>query len=211
MSMEVLMQTDSSTFCSSIYKSSTLTFTTSSLKAGISSCVPISSSQSLESSVATTIKHPGPTSRATYDATAELLLLKADQRRKVWDHYTILGQLGQGGFSTVYEAVQKKNPKDQGCRIRRVAIKKIEVGDQNGLSKKEQDEARDDALKEARILIELRGHPNIIEFIDLFDHDGSIYIVQELMHCSLHDYLCTHGTLSEDTSARIIQKIALGL
>ena len=79
------------------------------------------------------------------------------------------------------------------------------------MSKKEQDEARDDALKEARVLIELRGHPNIVEFIDLFDHDGSIYIVQELMHCSLHDYLCAHGALSEDTAARIIQKVALGI
>ena len=62
-----------------------------------------------------------------------------------------------------------------------------------------------------RILIALRGHPNIIEIVDLFDHDGCIYIVQELMHCSLHDYLCIHGTLSEDTAAKITQKIIIGV
>lgn len=51
-------------------------------------------------------------------------------------------------------------------------------------------------------------HDNIIKFIDMFTCTHYVYIVQELMQCSLHQYITREGILSEETAAMVLKTVA---
>ena len=61
-------------------------------------------------------------------------------------------------------------------------------------------------------LMEAARHANVVEFIGVFDQDGSALLVMELMHQTLKEFLeKNRGTLPLLIQGRIILKIALGL
>ena len=60
--------------------------------------------------------------------------------------------------------------------------------------------------------MKLLKHENIVEFIDVFQGDNHVYIVQELLQLNLKEYLIKiGGKLSERESAKLIEMLAAGL
>lgn len=84
-----------------------------------------------------------------------------------------------------------------------MAIKKIRV--REGVQ-----EELDDALREVKILKAVK-HESIACFIDMFTSRANIYIVMELMQCTLTDYINTYGSLEEKDAARVIKMVAAGV
>ncbi|XP_050228029.1 calcium-dependent protein kinase 28-like [Mercurialis annua] len=81
--------------------------------------------------------------------------------------YSIGKLLGHGQFGYTYVATDKSNGD-------RVAVKKIEK------NKMVLPIAVEDVKREVKILRELAGHENVVQFYDAFDDDSYVYIVMEL-------------------------------
>lgn len=100
--------------------------------------------------------------------------------------YNITGQIGKGGFATVYKLATKQHgvvyaakELDKRCFMK------------NGVL----DQKVDNELK---IISGLR-HPNIVQYEDYHEHDRWIYIIMEYVPCGeLSSYLQTHGKMPED-------------
>ena len=61
-------------------------------------------------------------------------------------------------------------------------------------------------------LMEAAKHSNVVEFIGVFDQDGSALLVMELMDQTLDDFPAKNrGTLSVSKQSHICLQIALGL
>src|SRR5580700_10556435 len=85
-----------------------------------------------------------------------------------FERYTIEAPLGQGGMGCVYRA--------HDARLgRRVALKVISDGDREGRA-----EADARLLREARSAAAL-DHANVVSIFDVGDHEGTPYIVMELV------------------------------
>ena len=104
--------------------------------------------------------------------------------------------IGVGCFATVRKAIHKQTK-------RNVAIKKLRI-----YPGQRQDQ--EDTLREVKIMKLLR-HENLICFIDMFTTKANIYIVMELMECTLTDYINKYGMLDEPDAARVIKMIANGV
>ncbi|HEX5273557.1 MAG TPA: serine/threonine-protein kinase, partial [Gemmataceae bacterium] len=87
--------------------------------------------------------------------------------------YEILGRLGRGGMGVVYRARQ--------TRLNRlVALKRIRPETERDLAR-----SRTEAEALARL-----GHPNIVQIHEVLEHEGSVYLVLELVEGgSLADWL----------------------
>ncbi|XP_038882543.1 calcium-dependent protein kinase 28-like [Benincasa hispida] len=83
------------------------------------------------------------------------------------ERYTIGKLLGHGQFGYTYVAIDKANGD-------RVAVKKIEK------NKMILPIAVEDVKREVRILQELTGHENVVQFHNAFEDDSYVYIVMEL-------------------------------
>lgn len=81
--------------------------------------------------------------------------------------YTIGKLLGHGQFGYTYVATDKANGD-------RVAVKRIEK------NKMVLPIAVEDVKREVKILQELTGHENVVQFYDAFEDDSYVYIVMEL-------------------------------
>ncbi|EFC37688.1 predicted protein [Naegleria gruberi] len=97
--------------------------------------------------------------------------------------------VGKGAYGIVISAVDK-------LMNRKVAIKKIEA-----VFKKEKFFQKR-IMREIKILIHCKGHPNIVEILDLvppesFDEFEDIYIVTEYMDCNLQELLKSGQKFSE--------------
>lgn len=69
--------------------------------------------------------------------------------------------------------------------------------------------AVDDVVREVEILRLLRGHKNIVCFIDAYEDDMSVYLVMELCeHGDLNDHLIDNGgAFDEESTIRIVKQI----
>jgi len=86
---------------------------------------------------------------------------------RLLDRYRILGQLGAGGMGVVYRARDEKLERD-------VAIKMLPPGVLTD------EDSRDRFRREARMLARL-NHAHIAAVYDVIEHNGSDYIVMELV------------------------------
>ena len=113
-------------------------------------------------------------------------------------------EISRGAYGTVYRGT---------LGSKAVAIKEIH---QLLLDcAKERREELEGTLKKFRDeceLMEAAKHANVVEFIGVFNQDGSALLVMELMHQTLEEFLeKNRGTLPLWQQVRICLKIALGL
>jgi serine/threonine protein kinase len=83
----------------------------------------------------------------------------------VADKYELVALLGAGGSSAVYEARHRKTDG-------RYALKVLDAPPNSREAER--------MLREARALAKL-AHPNIVRLIDFDEHDGTVFIVEELL------------------------------
>lgn len=102
------------------------------------------------------------------------------------DRYEIKSKIGQGGFGSVYRAVDKR-------MNREVAIKRISTSDEDGML----EEASRQLSKEAGALASLQ-HPNIITVYDVGADEDGPYVVMELLTGSPLDDLVDKAPLMWD-------------
>ena len=116
------------------------------------------------------------------------------------DALTVGDEISRGIYGVVYRGTLGKRP---------VAIKKIHQSlldcaeELEGILKRFRDECG---------LLEAAKDENVVEFIGVFEQDGSAMLVMELMHQTLEEFLeKNRGTLPLLKQKHIILKIALGL
>ncbi|CAI7783831.1 unnamed protein product [Closterium sp. NIES-54] len=88
-------------------------------------------------------------------------------KRDFEKHYKTGKELGHGQFGTTYESIQLATDN-------RVAVKAIQ---KNSMK---QPIAVEDVEREVKILQLLSGHPNVVQFIDVFEDTELVYIAMEL-------------------------------
>ncbi|CAI5470113.1 unnamed protein product [Closterium sp. Yama58-4] len=88
-------------------------------------------------------------------------------KRDFEKHYKTGKELGHGQFGTTYESIQLATDN-------RVAVKAIQK------KSMKQPIAVEDVEREVKILQLLSGHPNVVQFIDVFEDTELVYIVMEL-------------------------------
>lgn len=111
------------------------------------------------------------------------------------EHYELLKQIGQGASGRVYVARNLKSHK-------KCALKAITPSSR---------EQREIIINEIA-LCSTSKHKNIIEFIEAFEFNGNIYIVTELLSCSLAQLVINRpGQIPENLISYICQEILKGL
>jgi serine/threonine protein kinase len=114
-----------------------------------------------------------------------------------WDggvKYNIIGMLGKGAFATVYQLATKMDG-------RLLAAKELEKRRfmKNGLLDKKID-------NEMKIMENLR-HPNIVEFVEYYDHGDHLYIIMEFVrHGDLQGFLHQGGSMKESLVRSMAQQ-----
>jgi serine/threonine protein kinase/predicted ATPase len=97
-------------------------------------------------------------------ALAQQRAVSKTARKKLIHHYEVLGPLGRGGFGVVFEARDVHSG-------RHVALKELVSTSGRSLER---------FKREFRALSDLH-HPNVVRFDALFEHQGTWYIVMELV------------------------------
>jgi len=111
--------------------------------------------------------------------------------------YTILREIGSGGFGIVWEAWDE-------TLQRRVAIKQI---DRNHISKHDFDMAK----REAQIAAQL-NHPHIVQTYTYFEEDDGLYLINEYVDGpDLHSLLKSGGHLDPSTATEYCRQVAEAL
>src|SRR3954447_11475682 len=95
----------------------------------------------------------------------------AEPNTLIGNRYRLIGQLGSGGMSVVWEARDER-------LNRRVAVKQLRV--EPGLSEEDARTASDRAMREARINARLQ-HPHAVAIFDVVEHEGRPCLVMELV------------------------------
>ncbi len=116
-------------------------------------------------------------------------------------HYRVTKVLGQGAFSTVFQAHHEQMD-------RLVAIKLLTATDD---SVQDLDRMKARMVREAKLAGRL-GAGIHVPIHDLGFHEGSPYMVMEYVDgVNLHDFLRGHGAVSERQAARFAVSILIGL
>ncbi|KAL6753863.1 kinase-like domain-containing protein [Haematococcus lacustris] len=101
----------------------------------------------------------------------------------VEDNYALLEQIGQGAFGVVRKAVDKTTGALVCCKTIPRALLTANP------------EVIDDIKQEAKIMLHLRGHPNVVEVYGMFEDEDNIHIVQEL---------CSGGDLKSKLTKAVV-------
>ena len=110
--------------------------------------------------------------------------------------YQIVGELGSGGFGTVYKATDSSMG-------RIVAIKVLKANDDAGMVKR--------FKAEARTAASLR-HRNIVTVHDFGEENGMPFLVMEYLDgVTLRDLIDQHAVISALDKLNIMSETALGL
>ena len=118
------------------------------------------------------------------------------------ERYKLVRKVGSGAMGTVWQA------RDQLLR-RDVAVKELLV--RTGMTELQTDEARNRAMREARLAARLH-HPNVISIYDVVEYEGRPCLIMEYLPSnSLADLISAHGVLPVGTVARIGTQIASAL
>ena len=118
--------------------------------------------------------------------------------QQISKYFTLGNKLGEGGFATVYSAVEVAT----GLRV---AIKKMRKVTTDGL------DMTDRAIFEAKAMLKL-NHECILQCYKTLQDDEYLYFIMELMECSLIDVLRKRGgKLGEREAARVTRDIARGI
>jgi len=118
------------------------------------------------------------------------------------ERYKLVRKVGSGAMGTVWQA------RDQLLR-RDVAVKELLV--RTGMTELETDEARNRAMREARMAARLH-HANVISIYDVVEYEGRPCLIMEyLPSSSLADLIAQYGVLPVGTVARIGTQIASAL
>lgn len=114
-------------------------------------------------------------------------------------HYTLLEQIGEGGFGKVYKAVQLNTQKI-------VAIKFLTLTETECPQKRQKKIAR---FKRECDLVRRLNHPNIVSLLDKGQQgDYILYAVYEFVDgATLKDYLASHGQITPSESAEIMASV----
>ena len=116
--------------------------------------------------------------------------------------YRLVAALAAGGMGVVWKGWDER-------LHRPVAIKQLRL--QPGLSPSEATNARDRAMREARITARLH-HPHAVPVYDVVEHEGQpCLIMQFVPSISLHEALRQRGTLPPVEVARIGSEVATAL
>ena len=117
-----------------------------------------------------------------------------DGERTVADRYVLRRELGRGGMGIVWEAYDPELHRD-------VAIKQVLLP--GHFTPEERDDAHARVRREARSAARV-SHPTVITIHDVFEHDGSPWVVMELVEGgSLRDMLNEQGALEVSLVAKI--------
>ena len=110
------------------------------------------------------------------------------------ESWCLLGDLGKGSFGKVYKAVHRVT----GCQA---AVKELNVH----VATWEQCLA----LPEVGLLVRLGAHKNIVELLQVMYDHGRVFLVQELMECSLWDRMCNKRLppLTERDVASVLRQV----
>ena len=115
------------------------------------------------------------------------------------ERYKLVRKVGSGAMGTVWQA------RDQLLR-RDVAVKELLV--RTGMTELQTDEARNRAMREARLAARLH-HPNVISVYDVVEYEGRPCLIMEYLPSrSLADLIAEHGVLPVGIVARIGTQIA---
>jgi tRNA A-37 threonylcarbamoyl transferase component Bud32 len=126
----------------------------------------------------------------------------ATQGDLIAERYKLVRKVGSGAMGTVWQA------RDQLLR-RDVAVKELLV--RTGMTELQTDEARNRAMREARLAARLH-HPNVISIYDVVEYEGRPCLIMEYLPSqSLADLIHEHGVLPVGTVARIGAQIASAL
>ncbi|MFZ1700618.1 MAG: protein kinase [Pyrinomonadaceae bacterium] len=112
-------------------------------------------------------------------------------------HYTILSQIGKGGMGEVYKAKDSRLDRE-------VAVKVLPAemsGDEDRLRRFEQEAKATSAL----------NHPNILTVYDIGEHDGSPFIVSELLEGDELRLRLDEGPLPLRKAIELAQQIVSGI
>ena len=118
----------------------------------------------------------------------------SDGERTVANRYVLRRELGRGGMGIVWEAYDPELHRD-------VAIKQVLLP--GHFTPAERDDAHARVRREARSAARV-SHPTVITIHDVFEHDGSPWVVMELVEGgSLQDMLNERGALDVSLVAKI--------
>jgi predicted Ser/Thr protein kinase len=124
---------------------------------------------------------------------AERAGVVVDQKAQMEARYTVGAQIGQGGFSVVYEGMEKSTGK-------KVAIKVID--------KKKQDAGQLKLLEREITIMQKLKHPNIVGLVDVFTTDLNIFMVLEFVSGGeLYDQIIARGNFTEADASSLLRQI----
>ncbi len=109
-------------------------------------------------------------------------LLSGEDGRTRIGEYLILEKIGQGGMGVVYRAIHESLNREVAIKI----LNGNSFGDIKSMKR---------FRREMRMHSQLQ-HPNIIQFLDLYEEGESLALVMELLHgCNLKEYIGHRGIL----------------
>ena len=139
-----------------------------------------------------------------------------------WSDWTIVGEIGRGSFSVVYEAERKEDPSIR-CAVKLITIPQddseidelVAEGFSTELSRSFFDEAVADFTREIRVMEQFKGMQNIVSIEDYKvvpkeDGIGSYIFIRMELLSSLEKYI-SDKTLSEEEIIRIGTDICTAL
>jgi len=112
------------------------------------------------------------------------------------ENFTVIGEIGSGSFSRVYEAIDIRTKKS-------VAVKVLQKSKLSATSLKN--------IKREVEIMKSVSHPNVLTLQDVFENDTHVCMIMELFKGELFDQIVERGNYSEDDASSIVRQIVSGI